>query len=73
MTDMDTGGENKVADLYCCNCAYYGGHAEPAWTCNYIFIEDKMRPCPPGKGCTVKIKRKRAKRTKAERMKQKVD
>jgi hypothetical protein len=27
--------------------------------CNYIFIKGHSRPCPPGKACTVKVKRRK--------------
>ena len=43
---------------YCEGCVYYGGDYEITKCCNYIFIEDKRRPCPPGKDCTVKVKRR---------------
>ena len=40
---------------YCKDCVYYmGGFTK---FCQYIFVEDKRRPCPPGKDCTVKVKR----------------
>lgn len=43
---------------YCKGCYYWGGGGG-CNCCNYIFIEDKRRPCPPGKGFTVrKVKRK---------------
>ena len=29
--------------------------------CNYIFVEDKRRPCPPGAGCTVKTTKRKQK------------
>jgi hypothetical protein len=60
--------EEKVADMekktsyidkYCADCKYYMGNCDNTLCCNYIFIEDKRRPCDPGKGCTVKVKRKR--------------
>lgn len=44
-------------DKHCKGCVYYGGHSEPAMTCNYLFTEDRVRPCPPGAKCTVKIMR----------------
>lgn len=40
----------------CEGCVYYGG--DYFQCCNYIFIKNKRRPCPPGKGCTVKEMRK---------------
>jgi hypothetical protein len=39
----------------CQDCILFGGNSEACKTCNYIFIKDKMRPCPPGDECTVKI------------------
>lgn len=43
-----------TSDKYCEGCIYHG-YAGGDWRCcDYIFIEDKRRPCPPGKDCTVK-------------------
>jgi hypothetical protein len=41
-------------------CLLYGGTI----SCDYIFKVGRKRPCPPGDDCTVKIKRKRKRRTK---------
>lgn len=41
----------------CAGCIYLGGRQELK-TCNYIFLKDRKRPCPPGDGCTVKTVRK---------------
>lgn len=44
----------NVCDSYCKGCVYKGyvnGHVP---CCHYIFVVGKPRPCPPGKGCTVK-------------------
>lgn len=38
----------------CSGCRYFFGTYLVNRCCNYIFIEDRRRPCPPGKGCTVK-------------------
>jgi hypothetical protein len=57
-----------VDNKNCRNCMYFSGVSEYACTCNYIFIEDKMRPCPPGKGCTVKKKRPRQRRMQVDRV-----
>ena len=47
-------------DKYCMNCFYYKTMHSPGYRCcHYIFIEGHSRPCDPGKGCTVKIRRKR--------------
>ncbi len=43
----------------CQDCILFGGNSETCKTCNYIFIKDKMRPCPPGDECTVKIPKKK--------------
>lgn len=45
-------------DKHCQDCFYYRKIYEISWYCAYVFIEDKKRPCPPGKECTVKIRRK---------------
>lgn len=43
-------------DKNCDNCFYYKkvGIGDLRY-CSYIFVEDTIRPCPPGKECTVKI------------------
>ena len=41
-------------DKHCLGCAYYTKIHDAIRYCGYIFKEDKPRPCPPGKGCTVK-------------------
>ena len=45
----------KYDQDYCEGCKYFGGHSKGAKCCNYIFDEDKRRPCPPGSKCTVKV------------------
>lgn len=42
---------------YCEGCEYFGGDMYVNKCCNYIFIVGHRRPCPPGKDCTVKVKR----------------
>ena len=45
---------------YCEGCKYY--HMVSSGTCkycNYIFVEHHKRPCPPGKGCTVREEREK--------------
>ena len=42
-----------------CNGCVYLGYIGDTMGCNYIFIKDKRRPCPPGKDCTVKEKKSR--------------
>lgn len=44
----------SICDSYCKGCIYAGVlGAETTW-CKYVFMEDKLRGCPPGKGCTAK-------------------
>ena len=49
----------------CKNCVYWGGDYPCNFCCNYILDEGHSRPCPPGKGCTVKVigKRPRTRRS----------
>lgn len=42
----------------CIGCAYFTGMSTYARTCNYIFVEDHSRGCPPGKQCTKRKERK---------------
>ena len=37
----------------CRGCVYFQGQYDENCCCHYIFIENKRRPCPPGKDCTV--------------------
>ena len=50
---LDVPQTQEQRQKHCKGCVYLGGHPDYR-TCNYIFIEDKRRPCPPGKDCTVK-------------------
>ena len=43
----------------CRDCVYSCKLAAGFLVCEYLLITDKIRPCPPGKGCTVKIKQKK--------------
>lgn len=52
---------------FCADCVYCGFTGG----CNYIFIEDKMRGCPPGEGCTKKKTNKDARREAKEERKRK--
>lgn len=54
-----------MASDYCNGCVY-ASSAHNIQMCNYIFVEDKMRPCPPGEGCTVKLTSKEIKKRKAK-------
>lgn len=44
----------KVCDSFCDGCIYKGVVEGKMPCCNYIFITEKSRGCPPGKGCTEK-------------------
>lgn len=44
---------------YCKGCIYWGGGFSDTKCCNYIFMNDHSRPCPPGKDCTEKVLKKR--------------
>lgn len=43
-----------ICDSYCNGCEYQGSFGGGWIYCNYFYIEDKLRPCPAGIGCTVK-------------------
>ncbi len=60
-----------ASDSYCNGCIYKGLVNGNAPCCNYIFMEDKRRPCPPGEGCTVKVTNRDAQRRTAEERKRK--
>ena len=49
----------KLSGKNCHDCKYFYGHSDYVACCNYIFVTGKRRPCPPGDGCTVKVKRKK--------------
>lgn len=38
----------------CDGCYYFGGRWETVKCCNYYLLTDHRRPCPAGKGCTVR-------------------
>ncbi|MBO7172148.1 MAG: hypothetical protein J6V52_04255, partial [Bacteroidaceae bacterium] len=44
---------NNPLARHCGGCIYLG---RTLGECNYWWMEDKLRPCPPGKQCTVKNK-----------------
>lgn len=50
----------------CCGCAYYFGAHEESLVCNYWDVVGKMRPCPPGLDCTVRVPKKRRGKNKNE-------
>ena len=53
--------QNTAVDKHCLGCKYYYTIVETLCYCSYIFQEDKRRPCPPGKYCTVKTKKRKRK------------
>ena len=59
----------NVCDSYCKGCIYVGKIGSGALCCRYIFVSDKLRPCPPGTGCTVKLTNKDVKRRNEEERK----
>ena len=49
--------DKRSHDQHCLPCIYYG---KSTMSCDYILIEDQMRPCPAGAGCKARITRKEA-------------
>ena len=47
----------KERDSRCVGCIYYGKSTR---TCDYILIEDRRRPCPPGDDCTERRTKRKA-------------
>jgi hypothetical protein len=47
----------KVVDKHCRGCAYLKLIYDDVRYCSYLLDTDKRRPCPAGKGCTVKTKK----------------
>ena len=58
--------QKRVCDRTCKGCIYFGVVGDYG-CCNYIFMADKRRPCPPGKGCTVKVALKRKRKERGKR------
>ncbi len=52
-------GKHACMDKHCLGCKYYRCIYEEMWYCAYLIETDKRRPCPPGKGCTVKAKKEK--------------
>ena len=50
----ETKPNETLIDKHCMGCKYYAGITEYIYYCSYFMKEDKRRPCPPGKGCTVR-------------------
>ena len=45
----------RTVDEFCDGCIYLGGeNRNDLKCCNYFLRTDKRRPCPAGKGCTVR-------------------
>ena len=51
----------RIYTRACLGCIYMGWVGGWYGCCNYIFMEGKRRPCPPGKDCTVKTKKRKKK------------
>ena len=54
----------KVCDAYCKKCKFYLGWAGDFKLCCYYLMTDKRRPCDPGTGCTVRVEKKRTRKTR---------
>lgn len=49
--------KGPVCDEFCKDCYYLRPlYSDDCMCCHYILDTEKMRPCPPGAGCTVKVK-----------------
>ena len=59
----------SVCDSYCKGCIYKGIINGVTPWCKYVFMEDKLRPCPAGTGCTVKMTARDLKLLKAKEKK----
>lgn len=55
---METEQRETIIDKHCIGCKYYTGITSYMYCCTYFDQEDKRRPCPPGKGCTVRKEKK---------------
>jgi hypothetical protein len=52
----------KLCDKSCEGCIHLSHFYDDLTCCNYFITTGERRPCPPGKGCTVReTKRKRKK------------
>lgn len=56
----------SVCDQHCKGCVYYYEYGSGTKVCEYMFQTGFRRPCPAGKGCTVRATKKG--RTMAQRM-----
>lgn len=48
---------DNVTDKNCRGCVYLCTIYNDVRSCDYLLKTDKRRPCPAGKGCTVKIRK----------------
>lgn len=55
-------------DKYCIGCAHYRAEHTTNLMCNYIFDTDHMRPCPPGRGCSVFLPRQGVVKNNTEKL-----
>lgn len=55
---MNKQDEKKVSNKACRGCRYFYGSFDNMRCCNYLLETDKIRPCPPGEGRTVKEPKK---------------
>ena len=46
---------NNVCDNYCEKCYYCSSLPCGLMSCNYFLVTSVRRPCPPGKGCKVRV------------------
>ena len=59
----------SICDSYCKGCIYKGIINGVTPWCKYVFMEDKLRPCPAGTGCTAKMTARDLKLLKAKEKK----
>lgn len=48
----------------CDGCWYFRGNSDYDRCCCYYLITNIRRPCPPGKGCTVRVNMSMAKKSR---------
>lgn len=39
----------------CSGCSHFYGYNNNVRCCNYLFDTGSLRPCPPGRDCTVRL------------------
>lgn len=52
----------KTTDRSCKRCIYRVGNSDSIHICTYFIETGKRRPCPPGKGCTVRETKRKVRR-----------